>query len=121
MLLRNAYTRKVLLDSPPKRIILSGPSGFLGRRVLDSILKVHKLRIDNGVKPGEIVLLSGGPGRLMERLYRKYGPTMMKTVRASRVDYYTQHDVNTWTDHLGSLGKKLSQVQPNYIERVAYL
>lgn len=28
----------------------------------------------------------------------------MKTVRASRVDYYTQHDDRTWRDHLGSLG-----------------
>lgn len=110
MLLRNAFTRKVLLESPPKRIILSGPSGFLGWRVLDSILKVHKLRIENGLKPGEIVLLSGGPGRLMERLYRKYGSSMMKTVRASRVDYYTQHDVNTWTDHLGSLGNEQSSI-----------
>jgi len=40
----------------------------------------------------------------MERLYGKYGPQMMKTVRASRVDYYTQHDVDTWVDHMGSLG-----------------
>jgi hypothetical protein len=39
----------------------------------------------------------------MRRLSEKYGIEAMKTIRASRVDYYTQHDVNTWMDHLGSL------------------
>jgi hypothetical protein len=39
----------------------------------------------------------------MRKLSEKYGPARMKTLRASRVDYYTQHDVKTWRDHLGSL------------------
>jgi hypothetical protein len=28
----------------------------------------------------------------------------MSTVRASRVDYYHQHDVDSWQDQLGSIG-----------------
>ena len=39
----------------------------------------------------------------MHRLERKYGQEAMKTIRASRVDYYSQHDVSMWLDHLGSL------------------
>jgi hypothetical protein len=39
----------------------------------------------------------------MQRLQRKYGVEAMRTVRASRVDYYTQHDVEVWRDHLLSL------------------
>ena len=39
----------------------------------------------------------------MDKLTKEYGPSMMSTVRASRVDYYTQHDVETWIDNLGSL------------------
>lgn len=95
---------KSLLNAPSKKIILSGPSGFLGNRVFQSILQVHQLRKENGLDPGEVILLSGSPGKLMQRLYTKYGTIIMKTVRASRVDYATQHDVNIWTDHLGSLG-----------------
>ena len=57
-----------------------------------------------GEPPGEIVLLSSSPGKLMAKLYTQYTAKSMKTVRASRVDYYTQHDVQVWRDHLGSLG-----------------
>lgn len=39
----------------------------------------------------------------MLRLSGIYGSQTMRTVRASRVDYYSQHDVSTWMDHLGSL------------------
>lgn len=88
--------------------MLSGPSGFLGNRVLDSILKVHDFRKEQGLDPGEVILLSSSPGRLMQRLYTKYGAEKMKTVRASRVDYYKQHDVETWIDQLGSLGKSFT-------------
>lgn len=105
MLLKSAASKKSLLEAPAKRVILSGPSGFLGSRVLDSILGVHQLRTENNLPPGEVVLLSGSPGTLMQRLYSKYGADRMKTVRASRVDYYKQHGVETWIDHLGSLGE----------------
>ncbi len=108
-LLATTYARNALLNATSKKIMLSGPSGFLGSRVLDCILQVHQLRKSHGLDPGEVVLLSSSPGRLMERLYKKYGSDKMKTVRASRVDYYKQHDVDTWIDQLGSLGKlKLS-------------
>lgn len=93
-----------ILAEPPKKIVLSGPSGFLGRHVLDSILLAHELKLKNNENPGELILLSYSPGNLMERLHKQYGSEKMKTVRASRVDYYTQHDVETWINHLGSLG-----------------
>lgn len=105
MSLFSAYAKNAISASPAKKIMLSGPSGFLGSRVLDSILQVHNYRKKQGLDPGEIILLSSSPGRLMERLYKKYGPEKMETVRASRVDYYKQHDVETWIDQLGSLGK----------------
>ena len=92
-----------LLESP-KRIVLSGPSGFLGSRVLKSVLNVHKFRKANGLNPGELIILSSSPGRLMEKLVREHGCESMSTVRASRVDYYTQHNPETWIDNLGSLG-----------------
>jgi nucleoside-diphosphate-sugar epimerase len=131
----------------PKRIVLSGPSGFVGSRVLDVLLtvvldcdryvccltlllQVHEYRMENGLPPGEITLLSSSPGTLMGRLVSKYGPSVMQTVRASRVDYCkypqplcqdehrsasyvrpslhlntdTQHNADEWRDHLGSLG-----------------
>ena len=93
-----------LLSSSPKKIVLSGPSGFLGKRVLDSILDVHRTRKLNKLDPGEVILLSSSPGTMMRRLQAKYGQEKMRTIRASRVDYFTQHDTNTWMDHLGSLG-----------------
>ena len=93
-----------ILSSRPKRIVLSGPSGFLGSRVLDSILAGHKLRMECEEPPGEVVLLSSSPGNLMKRLRLRYGMDKMKTIRASRVDYYTQHSPSTWRDQLGSLG-----------------
>lgn len=94
-----------LLDVRPKKIMLSGPSGFLGNNVLRSILEVHQIRKDNGVEPGELILLSSSPGKLMQSLYKRFGSQRMATVRATRVDYYRQHDVDTWTDQLGSLGE----------------
>lgn len=99
-----ALTCDVMRAMPPKRIVLSGPSGFLGGRVLECILRVHKDRLNNGLNPGEVVLLSSSPGRLMERLSIKYGVSLMRTVRASRIDYYTQHDTRIWQDQLLSLG-----------------
>ncbi len=96
--------KDVLLNSRPKKIVLSGPSGFLGSNVFKVILEAHDIRKENGVEPGEMVLLSSSPGKLMQSLYNRFGPDKMDTVRASRVEYYRQHDVDTWTDQLGSLG-----------------
>ena len=93
-----------LLDMKPKKIVLSGPSGFLGSRVLNSLLSVQAFRKKYALDPGEIILLSSGPGRLMSHLTERYTRSTLSHVRASRVDYYTQHDVDTWRDHLGSLG-----------------
>lgn len=57
--------------------------------------------------PGEIILLSSSPGQLMGRLSTRYDLTtsymQRKLIRASRVDYYTAHSKQEWTDHLGSL------------------
>ena len=94
----------MLCDTTPKRLVLSGPSGFLGSRVLDAILRVHALRQQAGARPGEVVLLSSSPGKLMGKLAKKYGEIAMKTVRASRVDYYSQHDASVWKDNFLSLG-----------------
>mmetsp|Transcript_53173 Transcript_53173/g.106640 ORF Transcript_53173/g.106640 Transcript_53173/m.106640 type:complete len:583 (+) Transcript_53173:170-1918(+) len=93
-----------LLKEPAKRVVLSGPSGFLGLRVLDAILEVHDHREESGFDPGEIVLLSSSPGSMMEKLTSRFGSARMQSVRSSRVDYSTQHSVETWIDHLGSLG-----------------
>jgi hypothetical protein len=93
-----------ILASRPKQIALSGPGGFLGSRVLDSILDAHEHRKAAGVAPGEVILLSSSPGTLMARLLSTYGRERMSTVRASRVDYYHQHDVDSWQDQLGSIG-----------------
>lgn len=98
------HASPMLLEVPPKRIILSGPSGFLGQRVLECILKVHQMRSSLGLKPGELILLSSKPGNLMGRLAKKYGEHSMKTIRASRVDYYSQHDPVVWKDNFLSLG-----------------
>ena len=38
----------------------------------------------------------------MNRLVSKYGYDYIKGVKASRIDYYTQHDTHTWIDQLGS-------------------
>jgi len=40
----------------------------------------------------------------MGQLSRKYGEEAMRTIRASRVDYYTQHDPTIWKDNFLSLG-----------------
>ena len=52
--------------------------------------------------------MSSSPGNLMKRLHRRYGAKgkleKMETIRASRVDYHTQHSASTWRDQLGSLG-----------------
>jgi hypothetical protein len=92
------YSGTSLLNEPPKKIVLSGPSGFIGSRVLDSILLIHGHRKSFGLPPGELILLSYSPGKLMEKLTKKYGNERMKTVRASRVDYYTQEDKDTVSD-----------------------
>ena len=93
-----------LLQLPAKRVVLSGPSGFLGTRVLDTLVQYQDLRRAHSLDPGELILLSSSPGRMMERLSLKYGPSRMPSIRASRVDYYSQHKIPTWIDHLGSLG-----------------
>lgn len=94
-----------VLECAPKKVILSGPSGFLGTHVLDSILDVHEARKKNNLETGEVILLSSSPGNMMKRLQAKYGEKKMKTIRASRVDYFSQHEVSTWRDHMGSLGR----------------
>ena|SRR3989338_3462000 len=93
-----------LLKQHPKKIVISGPSGFLGSRVVDTLINVQQHRRDHGLEPGELMLLSSSPGTMMERLVQKYGQAKMSSIRASRVDYYTQHKHVVWTDHLGSLG-----------------
>lgn len=93
-----------ILRAKPKMIALSGPAGFLGSRVLDAVLDAQEFRRREGVDPGEALLLSASPGNLMSRLTAKYGLERLKSVRASRVDYYYQHDADTWQDQLGSLG-----------------
>lgn len=35
---------KILLNSSPKKVVLSGPSGFLGSRVLDYLIEAHQHR-----------------------------------------------------------------------------
>jgi hypothetical protein len=97
-------TIEKFLSASPKKIMISGPSGFLGSRVLECILAAHRIRKSKDLNPGEVILLSGSPGKLMSKLYATYGTDNMSTVRATRVDYYKQHDVDTWIDQLGSLG-----------------
>jgi len=92
------------LEEKPKRILISGPSGFVGSRLVDTIVQIHKYRADNGIDPGEVILLSGSPGKLMNRLSKRYGVDGLRTIKASRADYYSQHDASTWQHHLGSLG-----------------
>lgn len=98
------HALEVLRDAIPKQIALSGPAGFLGSRVLSSILDAHDYRRSLGLEPGEVVLLSSSPGNLMSRLISKHGYERMASVRATRVDYYFQHDLDSWRDQLGSLG-----------------
>lgn len=98
------HAAEVLRDATPKQIALSGPAGFLGSRVLSSILDAHDYRRSLGLEPGEVVLLSSSPGNLMSRLIHKHGYERMSSVRATRVDYYFQHDLDSWRDQLGSLG-----------------
>ena len=40
----------------------------------------------------------------MSRLTAQYGSRRLASVRATRVDYYFQHDLDSWRDQLGSLG-----------------
>ena len=101
-LLRHA--KASIEEATPKQIALSGPAGFLGSRVLSSILDAHDHRRAVGLEPGEVVLLSSSPGNLMSRLINKHGHARMASVRATRVDYYFQHDLDSWRDQLGSLG-----------------
>ena len=42
--------------------VLSGPSGFLGTRVLDGLVDAMSARMHAGLAPGSIVLLSSSPG-----------------------------------------------------------
>ena len=93
-----------ILRAKPKMIALSGPAGFLGSRVLDAVLDAHEHRRANGLEAGEVLLLSASPGNLMSRLTKQYGHERLRGVRASRVDYYYQHDADSWQDQLGSLG-----------------
>lgn len=80
-------------------------SGFLGSKVVDLLTEYNHYRISNSLEPNEIILLSSSPGKMMDRLTRRYQNTnKLQHVRASRVDYYTQHSVQEWIDHLGSLG-----------------
>ena len=54
---------------------------------------------------GEVILLSSSPGTLMNRLSKHYGIKKISTIRASRVDYYTQHKISVWRNHLGLIIK----------------
>ena len=72
--------------------------------MLDAILDAHDHRRACGLEPGEVVLLSSSPGNLMSRLMLQHGAKRMASVRATRVDYYFQHDLDSWRDQLGSLG-----------------
>lgn len=40
----------------------------------------------------------------MKKLANRFGESAMRSIRASRVNYYSQHDTDIWRDHLGSLG-----------------
>mmetsp|Transcript_10489 Transcript_10489/g.24313 ORF Transcript_10489/g.24313 Transcript_10489/m.24313 type:complete len:323 (+) Transcript_10489:127-1095(+) len=102
--LLRGFAADEIVASRPKQIALSGPAGFLGSRVFKAILDAHAHRKACGVPPGELVLLSSSPGTLMGKLYAEYGSKRMTTVRATRVDYYHQHDQESWHDQLGSLG-----------------
>jgi len=95
---------RAIRDARPKQIALSGPAGFLGSRVLAAILDAHDYRREHGLEPGEVVLLSSSPGNLMSKLNAQYGARRMASVRATRVDFYHQHDLDSWRDQLGSLG-----------------
>jgi len=99
-----AHAKDAVREATPKQIALSGPAGFLGSRVLSSILDAHDYRRSRGLEPGEVVLLSSSPGNLMSRLIHTHGTRRMASVRATRVDYYFQHDLDSWRDQLGSLG-----------------
>ena len=98
------HAGEAIRSARPKQIALSGPAGFLGSRVLDAILDAHDHRRACGLEPGEVVLLSSSPGNLMSRLMLQHGAKRMASVRATRVDYYFQHDLDSWRDQLGSLG-----------------
>ncbi len=96
--------KRVVLTQKPKKIIVSGPSGFLGKRVIKTILELHNVRKQEGLEPGELILLSSSPGNLMAKLGVQYNREAMKSIRGSRVDYFTQHCPDMWVNHLGSLG-----------------
>ena len=53
------FASAALLEAPPKQIALSGPAGFLGSRVLQSVLDAHEHRRDHGLEPGEVVVVGG--------------------------------------------------------------
>lgn len=95
---------KNVLRGLEKNVVLSGPSGFLGGRVLSELLSCQQQRLSLGLEPGKIILMSSSPGTLMQKLYTRFGRDKMMHVAATRVDFYTQHSVETWVDHLGSLG-----------------
>lgn len=99
----SSHFSREILRSKPKNLVISGPSGFLGQRVVDEIIHAHQIRMSHGLAPGMLILLSGSPGKLMAKLTTIYNEKI-KTVRASRVDFYTQHDKEIWIHHLGSLG-----------------
>jgi len=92
-----------LLEQPAKKVVLSGPSGFLGSRVLRSLMEVHEERRKRGLEPGEVILLSSSPGNLMRFLGSKYKMEQMRQIRATRVSYFNQHKKGTWIDQLGAL------------------
>ena len=93
-----------LLNEKPKKILISGPSGFVGGKLIDTLVAIHQYKIQNGVEPGELILLSATPGNLMNRLSKKYGVNGLQSIKASRADYYSEHNKQNWINHLGSLG-----------------
>ena len=98
------FARSILSSRGGRNIVLSGPSGFLGSRVVDEVVKAQALRKAKGLPPGQLILLSGSPGKLMANLSTQYSREAMSDIRASRVDYYVQHDSDDWVNHMGSLG-----------------
>ena len=47
-----ACAGKAIRDARPKQIALSGPAGFLGSRVLATILDAHDYRREHGLEVG---------------------------------------------------------------------
>ena len=45
-----------------KKVVISGPSGFLGSQVVDYFTEFNLYRQEHNLEPNEIILLSSSPG-----------------------------------------------------------